>query len=431
MGVLLSYINIKDRTFIYGIVVAFLMVLSLAASAYADYGGFIEGAFGARTEPDTTEKESFNMGEVRLQLKGAYSPSLKEEWSPELTFKFDLLADGYEGSVKGLLREVAVFFTPLDFMDIKAGRQMLTWGTGDYVFVNDLFPKDYISFFIGRDDEYLKLPSDALRVSLFTSLASLDVAVMPVMEANNSVRGSRISFYDGLSRSTVGNEADREFDTPARTARNGELALRAYRTFGSYEAALYFFRGFYNEPRGIIDPAQELFFYPRLNAYGMSLRGPLLGGIANFETAYYDSRNDRDGSDSLVENRSVKYLLGYSRDLRGDLKLGAQYLLEQMLDYGDYRRALGAGDEVRDEYRSLVTLRITKLLRSQTVEAGLFVFFSPTDNDAYLRPSVSYKATDNLKLSLGANVFMGRYDHTEFGQFEKNDNAYARIRYSF
>ena len=36
--------------------------------------------------------------------------------------------------------------------DLKIGQQVLTWGTGDYVFLNDLFPKDYQSFFSGRDD---------------------------------------------------------------------------------------------------------------------------------------------------------------------------------------------------------------------------------------------------------------------------------------
>lgn len=426
----LSYI--KERTVIYSLFLLAVWLVSTPLYAEAfEYGGFLEGAFGVRTESDTTKKDSFNMGEVRLQLKGAYSPKLKEDWSPEVTFKFDLLADGYEGSVRGLVREAAIFFTPLDFMDVKAGRQILTWGTGDYVFVNDLFPKDYISFFIGRDDEYLKLPSDALRVSLFSSLASVDVAVMPIMEPNNSVSGSRISFYDGLSGYIVGDEANRELKEPAKTMRNGEVAVRTYRTFGSYEGALYFFRGFYKEPRGIRDPAEELFFYPRLNAYGMSLRGPIFGGIGNFETAYYDSRKDGDGSDPMVENSMAKYLFGYSRDLGGDLKAGVQYLLEQMLDYGDYRRGLSTGDKARDEYRSLVTLRITKLMRAQTVETGLFVFFSPSDSDAYLRPSMSYKATDNLKFSAGANIFMGRYDHTEFGQFERNDNAYVRGRYSF
>lgn len=408
------------------------VVTAFPASAFSlDLGGFLEGAYGARTASDTTEKDSFNLNEARLQLKGAYSPSVMEDYSGELTFKYDLLADGYENQLKGTAREAVLFFTPIDIVDVKAGRQVLTWGTGDYLFVNDLFPKDYVSFFIGRDDEYLKQPNDALRVSVFFPAASLDVAIIPVMEPDNSVRGERVSFYDGLAGRISGKEASRKFIEPAEKAENGEVAARIYRTFGSYEGALYLFRGFYKEPRGIRDAASQTFFYPRLNVYGFSLRGPFIGGIGSFEAGYYDSRDDTGGIDPLVENSAVKYLFGHSRDLGDGLKLGLQYLVEQMLDYNGYLRGLGANEPARDEFRQLLTLRLTKLMYTETVEAGVFVFYSPTDSDAYIRPSVSYKATDALKLTAGANVFTGRYDHTEFGQIERNDNLYVRLRYSF
>ena len=44
---------------------------------------------------------------------------------------------------------------------------MLTWGTGDLLFINDLFPKNWKSLAIGRDDEYLKDPSGAVKASFF------------------------------------------------------------------------------------------------------------------------------------------------------------------------------------------------------------------------------------------------------------------------
>ena len=392
---------------------------------------FAEGAAGLRTNDDTTRKDGYNLLEGRVQVKGSHSPEALEEWSAEVTGKAELLADGYDESLRFILREGALSFTPVDAVDIKAGRQVLTWGTGDYLFINDLFPKDYISFFTGRDDEYLKVPSDALRVSVFAPAASLDIAIMPVMEPNRSVTGTRLSFYDGTRGEITGDEANRDFEKPAETIENIELAMRAYRTFGSFEGALYYFRGFYNEPRGITDAATERFFYPRLSAYGLSLRGPVLGGIGNFEAGWYDSEQDRSGRDALVENSSIKYLAGYSRDLGGDLTIGGQYLVEQMLNYDSYTASLGAGEPARDELRHLVTLRVMKLMKAQTVEAVFFAFFSPSDRDAYLRPSVGYKITDNLKATVGANIFIGTEAHTEFGQFERNDNVYARLRYSF
>lgn len=415
-----------------------LFILSILLTAFwsaevraLELNGFIEGAYGFRTENDTTKKDAFNLFEARFQLKGVHSPKVREEWSPELAFKAELLADGYEERLRFIVREMALSFTPTDIIDVKIGRQVLTWSTGDYIFINDLFPKDYISFYTGRADEYLKVPSDAVKVSIFAEAVSLDIAIMPVMEPNESVTGTRISFYDGTRGRITGDTANRDFNRPKKTVENAEIALRAYRTFGSFEGAVYFYKGFYNEPRGILDEATEQFFYPRLNVSGFSIRGPVLGGIGNFEAGYYDSREDQSGGDPMIENSSVKYLAGYTSDMGNDLSIGVQYLIEAMLDYDSYHAALGAGEPARDEFHHLATLRLMKLMRDQTVEAGLFTFYSPSDRDAYLRGSIGYKITDNMKVTAGANIFTGRDDYTELGQFKRNDNVYLRGRYSF
>lgn len=409
-----------------------LVVIALPRAAHSiDISGFLEGATGVRTQDDTTKKDSFNLLETRLQLKGSLSPKIKEEWEPEMSFKFDLVADGYEEHLRLTMRTLALSFTPTDNIDVKLGRQILTWGTGDLLFINDLFPKDYVSFFTGRDDEYLKLPSDAIKVSIFTEAASVDIVLTPVMEANNSITGTRFSFYDGLTGNLIGNEAGRDFVEPDETLDNMELSLRAYRTFGSFEGALYFFRGFYKEPRGILNPISRQFFYPRLSVYGASIRGPVFGGIGSLEAGYYDSRQDRDGVDPNIENPAIKFLTGYSRDMGKDLNIGVQYLIEEMLEYSAYVANLGAGEAKRDEYRHLITTRIIKLFKDQTAMAGVFIFYSPTDQDAYLRPQASYDISDTLKVSSGANIFLGKDKHTEFGQFQRNDNLYLRARYSF
>jgi len=127
----------------------------------------------------------------------------------------------------------------------------------------------------------------------------------------------------------------------------------------------------------------------------------------------------------------MKYLLGYERDFPKDFCLGLQYYVEQMLDFNEFKANSQPGDIPRDHFRQLLTFRITKLFWLQTLEASLFTFYSPTDSDAYLRPRLSWQASDRWKLTVGANVFFGRHDWTEFGQLEGNDNFYIRLRYSF
>ena len=110
--------------------------------------------------------------------------------------------------------------------------------------------------------------------------------------------------------------------------------------------------------------------------------------------------------------------------------MGVQYYVEQMLDYSRYKNSLVSGP-ARDEYRHLTTLRLTKLLMNQNLRCSLFTYYSPTDNDVYMRPNVNYKVSDNLAVEAGANIFFGDYPNTFFGQFQNNTNIYTGLRYSF
>ncbi|GMR04496.1 MAG: hypothetical protein BMS9Abin23_0394 [Thermodesulfobacteriota bacterium] len=421
------------KRFLYNVAAAlfFVFVFHGTPAHGSPVHGFVEGAYGAKFGDDRAEKNTFNLADVRLQLKYSYFPGFLDALSGEVYAKGEALADGYDESLNAYFRELNLFLRPSEVMDIKAGRQILTWGTGDFLFINDLFPKDYVSFFTGRDDEYLKLPSDALRVWLFLDSVNLDFVLIPFFEPNSSIRGDRLSFFDGLKGEISGQATNRTFVEPAVSGENMEFALRAYRNIRGYEAAFYFFNGFYKEPRGILDAAKEKFFYPRLRVYGFSLRGVVPGGIGTLEVGYYDSRNDPSGRDGNIENSSIKYLAGYTRDLGGDLKAGIQYEVDQILDYGGYTSSLSLGSPVRDEFRHLLTLRLTKLFLAQTLKAGLFAFYSPSDRDVYLRPSLSYDVSDNLRTTVGANIFSGRFDYTEFGSLEGNNNVYLRARYSF
>ncbi|MHC4144835.1 MAG: hypothetical protein ACYSUD_08650 [Planctomycetota bacterium] len=96
--------------------------------------GFYEMRGGYRLRKDKYEKDMSIM-ENRLQLDlDSYF-----DWG-DLKFKGDVYGDLVTEKGYFDLREANVFARPLDFMDLKAGRQILTWGTGDLVFINDLFP---------------------------------------------------------------------------------------------------------------------------------------------------------------------------------------------------------------------------------------------------------------------------------------------------
>ncbi|MFC1808082.1 hypothetical protein ACFL0T_06950 [Candidatus Omnitrophota bacterium] len=415
-----------------------LIIIMLAADALAampEIHGFVEADYGIKLSDDTTKRDNFNFLEQRLQLKVAHFFEGKNYLSDKngaFNFKGDFTVDEYySGKTDFELRELSLSLTPFDFMDLNLGRQILTWGTGDYIFLNDLFPKDYISFFIGRDDEYLKKPSDAVRALLYPDWFNIDLAFVPFFEPNITPKGDRLSFFDSFQGGIAGRDSDRDILEPSRRVKNFLYAARAYRSFGSYEGALYFYRGFDPSPRSFKNELARQIYYERLDAYGASARGPVFKGIGNAEISYYYSPEDSEGNIRTIQNSMMKYLLGYDKDLGNNLSVGFQYYLEQTLDYSEYQSALLANDFRWDEFRHVITNRVTKYFINQTVKLSCFTFFSPSDLDLYTRPSVTWNITDSWTLTAGANLPWGTDDITEFGHMERNKNIFARVRYSF
>ncbi len=385
--------------------------------------GFYEARSGTRLRKDKYERE-LSILEDRLQLDLSSYP----EWG-DLKLKGDAFADWAAERAEFDLREANIFLRPNDFLDLKVGRQALTWGTGDLIFINDLFPKDWQSFFIGRDNEYLKAPSDAIKAGLFGDWANLDIVYTPRFDHDRHIDGTRLSYWNSNLGRLAGEDAVIHTDKPNRWFRDSELAARLYKNINNYEFALYAYRGYWKSPGGQNASMSQAIF-PDLNVYGASIRGAIAKGIGNLEVGYYESADDMSGKNALVDNSQMRYLAGYTQEIAKDFTAGVQYYLEQIQDFSQYKKSLVSGP-ARDKDRHLLTLRLTKLLMNQNLRCSLFTYFSPSDKDVHMRPNINYKLDDNTALEIGGNIFFGDYSNTFFGQLQNNTNIYAGIRYSF
>ena len=386
-----------------------LTAFSSPALAQPEIWGFAEYAAGIRAADTPDGLPETMLNEARVQLQGeAYGDA------GEAHFAVDFLADRVTDTEDVVLREGWVKVDLGASVELRAGRQPATWGTGDLLFINDLFPKDYVSFFTGREDAYLKSPVDAVRLNVFAGPWQLDVVASPEFSPDLTPTGARLDFF-ALAAVPV--------RRPDGSAGDGEIAARLRRTFGSWEAAAYGYRGFWKAPVGLArddagQPAAAV--HPRLTTAGASLRGPLRGGVAWVEGGWWNSTEDADGTDPDVPNSELQALAGYERSLWSDFTAGVQ-------GYVRHVRDLPAG---ADAERWLTTLRVRQLLRRQTVDVSGFLFLSPTDDDAYVRLAVSYDVDDAVRVTLGGNLFTGDAD-TPFGSNDANDSVYLRTRMSF
>ncbi|MBI3681083.1 MAG: hypothetical protein HY235_11885 [Acidobacteria bacterium] len=391
--------------------------------------GFLMGNASLRTtgeRPPLGEGGAFVLGEERLRLDVS---GATRSGSGFLLIKGDIFHDAVANRVDGDLREGYMGFRSGQF-DVRLGRQIVTWGVGDLFFINDVFPKDWESFFSGRPMEYLKRGVDAVRLQYSSGALNVDMVATPFFTGDALPSPKRFFLYNPF-----GMAAEQRDSSPAARAGNTEVGVRLYRRMAGFDISLYGYRGFWRMPGASVESENGgpriTRFYPRLVTWGASAQRNLLNGVVSFEGGRYTSLDDRGGAAPGVPNSQWRILAAYQRQLARELTATFQGYAEVMEGYNSYRRFLPAGFRPEDRVRGVVSARLTQLLGYQNWRLSAFVACSPTDSDCFVQPEVSHRFTDRLSAALGANLFTGRHETTFFGQMTKNDNVYLSVRFDF
>ncbi len=388
------------------------------------WSGFVEAGLGTRFSADPLIDESNTLEDLRWRVESRWQPG-----SSTLSFKADAGYDGIENEWLIDVRDLTLAFPMGSGVDVKIGRQVQTWGTGDLVFLNDLFPKDFVSFFSGRDDEYLKAPGNSFRITRYSPAINIDFAWTPVFEPDVYLTGERYSFFSPLAGGNVAPDPHLSAIEPKESFSNGEFALRLFKTVDGREYAVYAYNGYFKQPNAMTT-SFEATFAP-MTSVGASLRQPAGPGLFNTELAWYDSRDDRDGNDPLLPNDQLRFLLGYEWEAKPNFTVGLQYYIEWTLDHDALMANSPYPQYEPDEFRHLLTNRLTYRAGRDKYTWSLFTFFSPSDSDFYLRPVFTYRHSDTWSLTAGANLFGGSDEHTFFNQLQDASNAYLRFKYSY
>jgi len=399
--------------------------------------GFLQGQGAVRT---TGSDDSVVLAEERLQLESEYYHDFEDWGSVNLFGKIDGIVDETDRLNDSNdhidwdvdIRELFLGYS-WESLDLRIGRQIITWGIADRIFINDVFPKSWVSFYSGRPLEYLKIGSDGLKLNYYPEdIADFELVVLPFFEHDDFPDGDRLIVFDpapGLPK---------DFDEPDNFE-NIQLGLRIRKTMLEIDWNLYAYRGFYTtqgngfrfrtDSNGL--PRELVYTFPRLHTYGFTAQRSLLDGLAGLEAAYYDSVDDQDGDNPYIENSQTRVLGAYEKEVAEALTIGVQYELEWMLHYDKYRDNNPQGSPVRHEYTQFVTLNVKQLLLHDTLVLSFFTIYGIKDAEVFLNPEVKYHVSDTWWVSLGFNTIESEKQNTRIGQFDRDDNVYFIARYQF
>jgi len=352
-------------------------------------------------------------GQVELIRKGA-------QW--EANAKADFIYQAIEQDARMDLREGYTTYYG-KHLDLRIGRQIITWGVGDLVFLTDVFPKDWAGFLTGAPMEYLKKGSTALRANYESRGLSVETIFIPQFERDVFPTGRPLSYFDPFPQAT------RRF---LNASQYPEYGLRVSKDIRGFSSSLYLFQG--RDPFPIVhfDPASAAATtrYGRLRMGGFSTQGNIKAGLLSGELAYYKTE-DTAGTNPAINNPSVKTLIGLERTLKGNETLGFQFTQDWMLRYNAYRRSLPAGFPARNRVLNAFTIRWRNSLQNDTFKPTVFALYNFDDRDGFFLAEGQKEIRPGAWYIIGIHLFGGRYRHTMFGQFQDNDNLYFTVRYAF
>lgn len=123
---------------------------------------------------------------------------------------------------------------------------------------------------------------------------------------------------------------------------------------------------------------------------------------------------------------SMKYGLGADY-IYGDTSVSVQVIQEYVPDYDKDRPVYF----IKDGFDTVFTLSCKQFFLQNTLEAILDSAYDIEFNDYIIKPSVKYKFTESLQLTLGAIFIDGKDRDSLFGQYQNNDEVYAALKWYF
>ncbi len=344
--------------------------------------------------------------------------------------------DGYD-DLKTDLRELYLDLKTGD-LDLRAGRQLIVWGTVDNINPTDnLCPKD-MRFFSSDVDER-RLGVNALQAKYYFG--------------NYYLSGIWIADFTASEFPTNNLPSNIEMNAaqyPEEKAENTEHAFKLGTTRGSVDYSFSYYSGWNRLPEFGLErvvPASSgpptIYLTPRFH------RIQVIGGDFSTtagkyglrgEAAYSFTEGGKDYNPEIMQP-FLWAVLGTDRTFFENFNINLQYSYRHVYDFHDpdentdpvqqqiaLRNAMIQRQLAEDQ--NSVSLRLNDKWLQETLEADLLIMYDFYERDWMFQPKITYAFTDSFKTTWGAYIFDGDAD-TFYGSMKNNSMIYCELKYSF
>ena len=328
-----------------------------------------------------------------------------------------------------------------DNMDLRIGKQQIIWGKADGMFITDIVsPKDLGEFLL-RDFDEIRTGITSLKANYYLGDNTVEMVWIPTFTP--TIMPDETSIWSRIPEFPLPITIDEsQKEIPGRLENSeGFIKFSGMSSLLDYEImagimwdddpSLHIVPIITVEnqtPTGLrISPIHH-----QLTLAGGSFSSELGGFIFRGEGAYYMGKqfsalnpNQMNLPTSLLEKDYVHYLFGTDFSI-GTTRFSAQFIQRAILDYDDLI--------VQEELDNTMTFLANRTFLQETLTLQLFGYVGLNNEDALIRPSLTYDVADGFEILAGANIFI-KNDESEttglFGHYDDNDMVFVKVKYSF
>jgi hypothetical protein len=324
-----------------------------------------------------------------------------------------------------------------EVVDVRFGKQIITWGKADELNPTDvLCPQNMANF--NEEKSIRKFGLLFLKTDWNIANFTLSAIWKPEFEYFRiPPLDSRWAFF-----SLPGITALPQPVCPNRSLSNTEWAFKFARSFGRIDVSVSWFDGWDNifTPVFVFDTTIQQLQLNSLTFHRTRMLGADFAGVAGpfgfwGEGAFFFTE-DADGVDPNIKNPYAQIVLGSDYDFGNNVKVNIQYFQEivSKIDNNAEQSAeermiskLGMGMPIQ----SAVSCRIEKKFgEGDAHRAEIMALYDLKQYGFMVTPKLVYSPEDAITIEVGVTFFDGE-SASLFGRFVNNDELYVRGIYSF
>ncbi|WP_035238745.1 DUF1302 family protein [Desulfobacter vibrioformis] len=333
----------------------------------------------------------------------------------------DQVLDNYE--TKAELRELYLRASPVKQLDIKTGRQIVVWGTSDYVRVVDILNPLDLRNPGTTDIEDLRLPVTMSKIDYYQGPFNLSCIMIHEVRFNEPPAYGSV-FYPS-------SQAPAREEILDSDLKNSQFALALTGRFSGWDLGLYWADIYYPDTYiesvsdgGTLVPVQK---HDRVNMFGVSSTLAKGNWILKTESALWEQLRYTNTPNDQFSRLDV--MAGFEYSGFTDTRITLELVNQHLFNYNSELKNTPDGIN-ENQLQSVLCIEKDFIHEALTLTFLVMGYGEKWQDGSYQRISAEYDIADSITAKAGV-VFYQSGNLPMFNDIGGNDQVFLELKFSF